>query len=415
QDVRLIQIARTSASPNAAFDMALGLGHSPLHAKSCRFLAVIRRDYGTLVFDAAICESRRSERSVELEKAARRIALLEEVAEQSFVIEQLAGTHVARLAEYLKLEPTGINGTLLIDPFRLQLVYGGHTRIEDELRVFRCDVHLTVLNPAQQVIQHQWCSEPLRCEGDPSTDELGSAFLKFIQELIGARSFGHNQFRRFTLLDVFCQHLTTKMGMVLPPHPEKFLRTGPYREWPMNRGDVAEVERRINEQRAAAVAQGVQPRLMAVFEDEARVCLERTRACAQGFDPAFLREATLGGMQHIGRTAGPSKHAFVLYCPTERVEAWSAALEAAGHQGALLDWTTTANVSAGLTVRLCPSAILLDDHIGFASKEAWAEAAAADAVRRFGVRPPIFVWAGDDPTEFESAFHAFLREHCALA
>lgn len=52
----LITVAKKAKSPNAAFELAIRQGYRKEHAQACRYLAMIKRDYGNSEFNSFIKE-----------------------------------------------------------------------------------------------------------------------------------------------------------------------------------------------------------------------------------------------------------------------------------------------------------------------------------------------------------------------
>ena len=80
-----IELVRAAKSPTAAYELSIARGSYPEFAKKCRYLAMIKRDYGKAAFERErhACKHFRCSRihDAEIFAALRRLPLAAEVIE----------------------------------------------------------------------------------------------------------------------------------------------------------------------------------------------------------------------------------------------------------------------------------------------------------------------------------------------
>lgn len=439
---RLAEIAKTSASPNAAYDRALEAGESPRYAKSCRFLAIVARDYGKEEVEKTVSTKQNADVAEQIEKTIARIELLETVAGAKLLIDRLDPIHKSikwggkRFADYIQQQiTTGVRAVLTLNDWQLKIKISGQwiKKFNGLRYIFDNDFYIT--NPDGKT--GQIYTEGYRNDFDEVAGKdiptLRIHFLKLLTDhFIGVRCGHPRQERRNKksedeptyisiapyrfFMQVFCDDLERK-GTILPAVPNQFLheRKEGAARWdnPMGLRDVEAVSRLIAEKRTEAVGKSVEPRFLALFDEEARICLEQVSAPMPTAEA--LDEYSNGGSHFIGREKLESiDRNFVLFCKKECLSRWDAILEKLGYTGTHLQWTTVPEPIFGLFEKCVPEVILLDDHIGYSHKESWAFDWRKKVGDKFGKWPPVFIWKGEDDAVLESKLKAFLDKACPL-
>lgn len=419
----LVALAKTSASPNAAHDLALEKQFSPRQAKSCRFLSMIKRDYGQEAFDAVVSETHKNDLAQELASTITHIKLVEDVTEWPLLISGKGSLATAnekpmRLAKYLEqFLVTGIMDELQLAGWRIDLSFSG-LWFEDKKILRWLSIGSIVITSPDTHTTHRKKIEMLTDESLERTDlfVLRKNFFKFLRdELIGHRPLiTRIRPKEVSLIGALCQEAES-LGTVLPPNPHVFLRErkegAPFWDNPLTRGDAETVQRLIDEKRVEAAAAGVTPNWKKLFEYEAQECLEQAKNAHVPYE--VLDESSLGGFCATqGKT--PDLH-FLLFCPSnDKAEIWTKTLRALDYCNVRIEWSAVPNRVLGNTTTPIPRVILLHNQIGFSDKHEWADRLAAEIEKQHGTCPPIFTWDGVDETQFRNQLAAFLHKHCPL-
>lgn len=405
---RLVRIASTRR-PSGAYEQAKAEQYTDAEAQSCRFLAIIRRDYGQEVFDKSLFKLEQSLLDEKLEQqAVPAISLLEQ-----FLGDELRITHPQdrgfTLTEYLRdQKPSTIKFGMTIGQFRIYLESGFKCHEVTKTRVrFSPAFSFRIETIDGSVIAKEgWYTlgdyDGLEIDRELQVRNL----LDFLAHTIAEDDWSQ------TCIITLIQDYLAEQGEKMPLYPSRSTDV----KDAANAGMVEKVERLTSEMRHQAVEDGVKLQYLTYFDTLVNRMVEEAKSQRRAFDPSIpLIEKQRNGTLSYSWAAPlviPGKPAlkqfnFLLYAQGGHYN-FMYAFEKAGYCGSVL--FITGNFPSGhcLAETGQLDGLLLHDRIGYSSKE-WVLDEVQDTLEERGFKPlPVFISVS---WEFDESLAKWLREN----
>ncbi|HBP00125.1 MAG: hypothetical protein UU48_C0001G0112 [Candidatus Uhrbacteria bacterium GW2011_GWF2_41_16] len=409
----LLQIAGTM-SPNGAFEKAQSLNYSDEEARSCRFLAIIRRDHGKDVFDDTIRSLKDDELDIYLKDAVLpRIKLLEAIAGAPLRIVRPKDRGLT-LGDYLsQTKPAGINlGMTLGDELLISMQWGIRKDTSQQASYELSTADGTIL------VKETWT----RFGGvdKKRTDDrqyLCRLVFDFVSESIGTQEIDVSSTDTPTISGTLIQFLEKK-GEVFPSPLWKTDEIFTY----IRRGEVEKTRQVIAELREKAAADGIKLEFLVCLDIEAQGLIKDAQRIQRYKDADVpliekVRDETVLGAFGVTVIPGPKakkSYNFFIYSESSLFKDWVKALKIHGYGGSVL--YASDNYPSGFAIvgTRQVHGIFLDDNIGSSSKDWWVDNVQI-FLDRSGIEPlSQYTWDDWYDEEFVEQFGEFLKKNFPL-
>lgn len=410
----LVKIA-SRATPNAAAEEAVQKGFTHEEVQSCRWLAIIRRDFGQDGFEA----------SIRFFKESCVADLLEQqVAPKIQLLEKMTGTQLRivkpedrglTLLEYLRqAHPAGLNVGLTLGDISIAIRWGVRKSEYDGRTHYSSESQYSIRTTGEAALDKHGVTSGTLGEGqEKDFSYLQMRFLQFILEVIGTRT-SRVRLSEPSVFQVLMKRLE-ESNEVLPPHLDQNneVRSLVYA------GNVEGLKELLVKIRGEVALVVTKAEYMEYydFEVERQVRAVEKRKCY--LDPTIplldkVRKDVVDGF--IGATVIPGsaekRYNFFLYIEDRFfVEKWEEVLAANGYGRSVLFSTFRPSDGYELVATGQVHGLLLDDNIGYSSKADWLN----PLQRHYHDKPaPQFIWYGIHHEHFAEEFSKFLQENFPL-